>query len=173
MTNWGITEVASDLALLGGAKMHHLILNAFPNHFKFNSVYALQPMYTPNANRKMLTKQKKADLFDFDPPARQPAQITIAVPDGSHATITAVLADKKNFRVPWGPKMSALTNFMLASDTDATAVQRELVCDALYGTRNAMQNFVAYTEQIATQLLKRESYQLGRGEVYQVDVVKK
>lgn len=149
--------------------MHQLILNAFPNHFQFNSVYAMQPFYTPEANRRMLTKQKKADDFNFDAPTRAPAPIVIT----SHATLKKVLEDKKNFKVPWGPKMSSLANYMLASDTDAGAAQRDLVGKMLYGAEGAFKKFAAYTEDITAKLLKSESYQLGKGNVHQVDVVKR
>lgn len=168
LTSWGITEVAQDSKTLGGAKMHHLILNAFPNHFKYNSVYALQPFYTPSESRKFFTKFRKMDLYSFDPPAPQSPIIPIV----SHGALREVLADKKNFRVPWGAKMASLESYMLASDSDASAEQREVVGKLLYGVDGAMQKFVAYTEEITLKLLRRESYELGRNSEYQVDVVK-
>jgi hypothetical protein len=148
--------------------MYHLILNAFPNHFKYNSVYAMQPFYTPRESRKFFTKFRKMDLYSFDPPATQPAIIPIV----SHAALREVLADKKNFRVPWGAKMASLESYMLASDSDASAEQRDVVGRLLYGVDGAMQKFAAYTEEITLKLLRRESYELGRHSVYQVDIVK-
>lgn len=146
--------------------MHQLILNAFPDHFQPNSIYAYQPFYTPKANKAMLAKQKKADEFTYDPPARGQPKIFI----GSHAVIKKVLADKKNFKVPWGPKMAALTNYMLASDTDAAAAQRELVNKLIY-TEGSSKHFADYTEAITANLLGRAE-QIGKATLHQIDVVK-
>ncbi|KAI5850166.1 heme peroxidase [Morchella snyderi] len=168
LTSWGITEVSQDSKILGGAKMYHLILNAFPNHFKYNSVYAMQPFYTPTEGRRFFTKFRKTHLYSFEPPAPQPAIIPVV----SHAALREVLADKKNFRVPWGAKMASLESYMLASDSDASAQQREVVNNLLYGVDGAMQKFAVYTEEIILKLLRRESYELGRHSVYQVDIVK-
>ena len=149
--------------------MHQLIFNAFPDHFQANSIYAMQPFYTPAANKKMLTKQKKADEFTFDAPVKSPAKIFV----GSHAVIKKVLADKKNFKVPWGPKMSALATFMLANDSDESAVQRDLVEKMMYGPEGAAKNFALYTEQITAELLKRDGEQLGKKDLHYIDVVRR
>lgn len=147
--------------------MHHLILNAFPQWFKFNSVYAMQPFYTPAENRKIFEKHGKTDLYSFEPPLLQPPIIPIV----SHATLKTVLADKQNFKVPWGARMQSLESYMLASDTDQNAAQRELVSRALYGVEGALDNFAAYSKHITLELLKKGSDELGRDSVYQVDIV--
>lgn len=149
--------------------MHHLILNAFPNFFKFNSVYAAQPFYTPTENKKIFTKLGKAELFSFDPPTQERPIIPII----SHAALRTVLADKKNFRVPWGAKMSSLETYMLASDSDASAEQRGLVSKLIYGAAPAhsLQTFANFTENLTLKLLKDERNPLGRNGVYQVDIV--
>lgn len=148
--------------------MQHLILNAFPRWFKFNSVYAMQPFYTPTENRKIFTKHGQMDLYSFDPPSLAPPIIPIV----SHAALRTVLGDKKNFKVPWGARMQSLESYMLASDTDANAKQREVVSRALYDVPGAMSKFAAYTEYITLQLLARGSDELGKNSVYQVDIVK-
>lgn len=148
--------------------MYHLILNAFPRWFDFNSVYAMQPFYTPAESRKIFTKFGKMDLYSFDPPSLKPPIIPII----SHAALRTVLSDKKNFRVPWGARMASLESYMLASDTEANAAQRQFVSNALYGVEGALQNFAEYTKEITLKLLRREAYELGRHSVYQVDIVK-
>lgn len=171
LTNWGITEVASDYKTLGGAKMHHLILTAFPKYFQFNSVYAMQPFYTPEENRKIFDKLGTSHLFSYDPPTASPPLIPIS----SHAGLQAILTDNKNFRVPWGAKMAALEGYMLASDTPANAAQRQIVKEALYGSGDrytlALQNFEAYSKQVTLGLLDEKSFQLGLSGPYQVDIV--
>lgn len=148
--------------------MHHLMLNAFPRWFKFNSVYVMQPFYTPTESRKIFTKSGTMDLYSFDPPTLESPLIPIV----SHAALKTVLADQKNFKVPWGARMTSLGTYMLAADQDANAAQRKLVSDMIYGVDGALQNFRDYTEQITLKLLRREAYELGRNSVYQVDIVK-
>jgi len=168
LTNWGIQDVASDLQTLGGAKMHHLILNAFPNYFQFNSIYAMQPFYTPQENKKIFEGLGTADQFSWDPPEASPPLYPIT----SHAALQAVLKDNKNFRVPWGAKMASLESYMLASDTPACAAQRQVVKDLMYGDPTSLPNFATYSEQITKKLLRDRSYELGLKGVHQVDVVK-
>jgi hypothetical protein len=168
LTNWGITEVAPDYENLGGARMSQLILNAFPNHFKFNSVYAMQPFYTPDASRKIFEKLGTADLYSFDAPASH----STIIPIGTHAALKAVLSDNKNFKVPWGAKMASLESYMLASDSEETAKQRELVGECIYGVDGALQKFAEYSKEITLKLLQQEAYELGRKGAHQVDVVK-
>jgi len=168
LTNWGITEVESDSTMLGGAKMHTLILNAFPNHFKFNSIYAMQPFYTPKENKKTFDKLGWTDQYSFERPGPPSSKL---IPVTSHAGLTAVLGDKQNFKVIWGSKMPALTTYMLAADTPACAGQRELVKDMMYGPKDALKNFATYSTGIAQKLLKRESYPLGVKGAHQVDIV--
>ncbi|KAI5803941.1 heme peroxidase [Geopyxis carbonaria] len=171
LTSWGITEVASEPNILGGARMHQLILNAFPKYFKFNSVYAMQPFYTPKENRNIFYNHGTADLYSFDPPSLQPP----VVPVTTHAGLMAVLADNANFRVPWGAKMASLQTYMLAGDTPNCAAQRNVVKDALYSVTDANWKFVSYTKEITLKLLRREAYVLGREgadiPTYQVDIV--
>lgn len=147
--------------------MHHLILNAFPRHFKFNSVYAMQPFYTPATNKAIFEKFKKSHLYSFDPPTLEPPVIPIV----SHAALRTVLADKKNFRVPWGARMASLESYMLASDTDENAKQRELVKECIYGPEGSLAHFAEYTADITAKLLKEKAYPLGKNGMHQVDIV--
>lgn len=171
LTNWGITEVAQDYDTLGGSKMYHLILNAFPSYFKYNSVYAMQPFYTPTESRKIFDKFGKSSLYSFDPPAK----IAPPIPILTHAGLKRVLNDQKNFKVPWGESMEALNNehdFMLAGDLSSNTEQRNLVGDAIYDVTGSRKQFKDYTEEITLKLLKREVYQLGKVPFNQVDIVR-
>ena len=44
LTNWGYREVDYDLNLNQGCVFYKLMLRAFPNHFKPDSIYAHYPM---------------------------------------------------------------------------------------------------------------------------------
>lgn len=148
--------------------MFHLIINAFPKWFKYNSVYAMQPFYTPTESLKIFTKFGKTDLYSFDPPSLEAPLIPIV----THAALKRVLGDQKNFKVPWGPKMQSLEDYMLAADGDSNTAQRALVANMLYGVDGATQKFRDYSEEITLKLLKQRSYELGRNSVHQVDIVK-
>ncbi|KAI5804623.1 heme peroxidase [Peziza echinospora] len=169
LTNWGISEAASDLGILGGAKMHTLILNAFPNHFKFDSVYAMQPFYTPAESRKIFDKLGWADLYSWEPPTRSASAL---IPVTTHAGLKAVLANKGHFKVPWGPKMQALSTYMLAADTDGCAAQRTHVQGLIYCKPSSLPNFALYAEELTMRLIRRDSYALGYKGAQQIDIVK-
>jgi len=169
LSNWGIAEAASDLGILGGAKMHTLILNAFPAHFKFNSVYAMQPFYTPAKNKEIFERLGWADQFTWEKPGPPTSKL---IPVTTHAGLRSVLGDKKHFKVPWGAKMPSLQTYMLAADTDGCAAQRAQVKDLLYGPANSLDNFVTYAQELTLRLLRRDSYALGYKGAQQIDLVK-
>ena len=62
--------------------VHKLIQRGLPYHFAFNSVYAMQPMYTSKPYKKTLTKLKTIDPFSLEPPATPKSKAAI---DGLHA----------------------------------------------------------------------------------------
>lgn len=130
----------------------------------------MRPFYTPPSNREFFEKSKTAYLYSFSPPVPGPRTIPIL----SQAGLQAVLTDQKNFRVPWGPKMTALQTFMLASDTPHAAEQKVDVWNALYGSSRGLNNFAEYARISMLTLLEQKSYELGRGakKLQQVDIVK-
>lgn len=147
--------------------MHHLILNAFPRHFRFNSVYAMQPFYTPKRSREIFKSFGQEDLYSFDPPSIAPPTIPIM----THAGLKTVLGDQKNFKVPWGGRVACLDKLMLTGDSEATTAQRKLFSRALCfeGLSGIIQ---LYMDRLMNRLLKKEAVKLGRGQLHQVDIVK-
>lgn len=151
--------------------MYHLILNAFPKYFKYNSVYAMQPFYTPTESRKIFDKFGTSGQYSFDPPA----YIAPPIPILTHAGLKRVLNDQKNFKVPWGEAMKYLGldhEYMLAGDSASNTEQRNLVGDAIYDVTGSRKQFKDFTEEITVKLLKREVYQLGKVPFNQVDIVR-
>ena len=164
--------MAPDYELMGGAKMSMLILNAFPKWFKYNSVYVLQPFFTPKESEVIFTKQGTLAKYSLEPPKLEKD----AIPLLSHAAVSATLRDSTNFRVPWGPAMDYLmegNRFCLAHDGPDSVKQHTDIMQALTALPNYATKFKIYLEEIFCGLLKRESYKLGRGhQYYQVDVVR-
>lgn len=149
--------------------MHHLILNAFPEWFKFNSVYAMQPFYTRAESDKIVTRLGVRDLYSFDAPALQSRMIPIT----SHAAVRLVLEDTENFKVPWAGG-GFLLNFMLTLDGPEHKRQQKLVSQAWTLGTGSIEKFTDFAKLISLSVLESAATPLNLGgrSVYQVDVVK-
>ncbi|KAI5797521.1 heme peroxidase [Peziza echinospora] len=167
LTNWGFKEVESDCAILGGARMHQLILNAFPGFFKPNSVYALQPFYTSKRNKEIFDSLGTTHLFDFSRPQKGPK----AVPVSGHAGITSVFADTKKF-VPV-QQISPADLFQLSAEGISNLKSGGALVRAALGnteTRNKNKDQFRQTiEEYTSTALQREKQPLGKD--WMIDIV--
>ncbi|THC94398.1 hypothetical protein EYZ11_006127 [Aspergillus tanneri] len=68
LTNWGFKEIQPEDSVDQGHVWYKLVLRAFPNHFKGNSVYAHFPMVIPSENKKILTKLRLSQKYSWDKP---------------------------------------------------------------------------------------------------------
>lgn len=135
LTNWGYAQADSDTAIDNGCVFYKLFLNAFPQHFTQNSVYAHYPLTVPDAMKVALSDPtvNKAHLYDFSKPKYTPKPVPIS----SYNTIAAILKDKETFNVTWGKAMVYLMgnpakDFMLSGDGPKNAISRDLMQKALY-----------------------------------------
>lgn len=71
LTNWGFSEVDSDLDVDSGNVMFKLIFCAFPNYFQSDSIYAHHPLVTPSENSIIFEGLKKKHHYSWDPPTHQ------------------------------------------------------------------------------------------------------
>jgi hypothetical protein len=98
LTNWGFAEVAYDLSVNQGCIFYKLFLQAFPNHFVFNSIYAHYPLTIPSENKKIMQSLGRSDDYSWERPARIPEKINVASYDG----VKAILDNSEAFGVdPW------------------------------------------------------------------------
>ena len=98
LTNWGYQEVAYDLSVNQGCVFSKLFLQAFPNHFTFNSIYAHYPLVIPSENKKIMANLGRVDEFSWDRPARIAPRINVA----SYNGVTSILKNGDAFGVnPW------------------------------------------------------------------------
>lgn len=51
LTNWGYNPIAADHEIAGGGVMYKLLMNAFPDFYRGNSVYAMFPFTFPDETR--------------------------------------------------------------------------------------------------------------------------
>lgn len=174
LTNWAYNEINYDTSVDQGQVFYKLVLRAFPQHFKGNSIYAHFPMVIPSENKKILSDLKMADKYNWDAPKRTPIPRFI----NSNAACSAILSDKEKFKVVWGKKIEFLMhnsgqsygkNFMLSGDKQPNAASRKMMEDALY--REKWETEVkSFYEEITLKLLQKYSYKVAG--VNQVDIVR-
>lgn len=169
LTNWGIQEASSDPNILHGCVGYKLILKAFPNHFKSNSVYAMYPLTIPSENHRILTALGTVGDFDFSPPKYTPVRIPIA----SYAATKQILNCAEHFKVTWGEGFDFImkADFMLSGDTKSNAEQKKFVRDRLYlGNVDWKAQIKQFYIDTTRDLIRNESYHIGG--CYMVDAVR-
>lgn len=171
LTNWGINEVASDPNTVHGCVGYKLILKAFPNHFKYNSIYAMFPLTIPSENKRIHEGMGSADQFDFDPPKFT----KIRIPVLSYAATKKILNDQENFKVTWGAGFDYImrAEFMLSRDNQDNAMMKKYVRERLYlKDVNWKSEIRKFYEDISVKLIRRHAYKLTGNTFYQVDAVR-
>jgi hypothetical protein len=137
LTNWGFAESNYDLTVNQGQVIYKLFLNAFPNHFKGNSIYAHFPFVVPSENAEILKRLNTAGQYDWSKPQRVPDLVVI----DSYKAAVKILDDKETFKVTWGPAIEYLVqhpkenygvDYCLAGDKPANSESRKIVMNALY-----------------------------------------
>lgn len=169
LTNWGLQEASSDPNVVHGCVGYKLILKAFPNHFKFNSIYAHYPLTIPSENRKIHTALGTIDQFDFERPSYTP----LRVPISSYGATKQILTDAENFKVTWGAGFDFImrADFMLSGDRPANSEQKKFVHDRLYlGDVDWRKQIREFYEELTVKLIRKKAYRLG--DAYQVDAVR-
>jgi hypothetical protein len=135
-------------ARLGGSMFYKLIQRAFPGWFDFNSIYVMQPMFTPSENQEIAKEIGTIQLYSLDPPKAPPALSIVT----SHVVATALQQNKQAFRVPWLkgfnemlPGQRNFASYMLSGDAESNLAQRKLVQGLLYKGRDAFTNLLLET----------------------------
>ena len=174
ITNLAYNEIKSQDSINQGQVFHKLVLRAFPNHFKGDSIYAHFPLVIPSENRNIFSKLGRVEKYSWDQPSFTPVPPFL----NSHAACTSVLTDQETFKVTWGKKIEFLMHnddqpygkdFMLSGDKPPNAASRKMMGGALY--REQWENEVKkFYEEITLKLLHEHSYQIAG--VNQVDIVR-
>ncbi|KAL0633266.1 hypothetical protein Q9L58_007819 [Maublancomyces gigas] len=164
LTSWGYNEVACDKEILGGSKIYHLILAAFPNSVRFNSTYAMQPFYTSAASVTIFDRLETANLFNFATPVDVKPPIVLS----AYATVAQVLGDQTTYSVP----QSGYLPTYMPDDPAAQEAQWTLIKSSL-AEEGGVQLVSNFAEQIMLTLLEeRRALVEGTKNQYQVDIVK-
>ena len=151
-------------------------MQAFPKHFKSNSIYAHFPFVVPSENLVILKPLGRADKYSWDPPTRQPELLVVK----SYTAAKKILEDKANWKVIWGEAIEFLTNppnkkngvgYCLAGDNYTHEISRTIISKGLYPKQwhTQVKNFY---EQTTHKLLGIYSYKVPGMNVCQVDIVR-
>lgn len=170
LTNWGYNEAQYDLNVEQGCVLYKLFLRAFPSHFKFNSIYAHQPMTIPSENRKIMKDLGREQDYSYERPERIAPRVNIV----SYNASKYVLDHGKEFNVNFGDGFEVLMgkggrDFMLSGDGVFNTKQRQLMAKALYKDK-WHQQIKDFYEMITAKLLREKSYKIAG--VNQVDVTR-
>ena len=174
LTSWGFKESNWDATVDSGHVFYKLILRAFPQHFKPNSVYAHFPLVVSPANQIILKDLGIYHQYSYDKPVYTPKPTLIT----SYETTKSILENKIDYKVIWGEAITFLMqndgkmyghDFMLSGDQTRNADSREIMHKALFreGWYKDVKDFY---EKITLQLLHEKSYKLAG--VNQVDIVR-
>ena len=164
LTNWGMCEAASDYKTLGGSMFHKLLRRGLPGHFDFNSVYAMQPMYTSKANAEIFTRLKTFGQYTVNGPSVPQAVAKI----DSYSDVSQAIGDRQSFESAWSSSTSDVTT------QKALVALNEFEGDlsiALSQQISKEMSCVDYLTQKATDFVKRNSFRLGKN-YYQIDLVR-
>lgn len=174
LTNWAFNEIGYDTSVDQGHIFYKLVLRAFPNHFRDNSVYAHFPLVIPDENRKILGDLGVAAKYSWEKPCYNPPPLFI----NSHAACVSILSNQAAFKVTWGKRIEFLMHnndhlygkdFMLSGDRPPNAASRKMMGAVLY-QKNWEAEVKKFYGEITLDLLRRHSYKLGN--VHQVDIVR-
>lgn len=96
LTNWGCALIAGNHQVAGGGVMYKLLMNAFPDYYRGNSVYAMFPLTVPDETHKILSSLGKDRDYDYGKPNFVGRPTAILTWEG----VVSVLGDQKSFKVP-------------------------------------------------------------------------
>ncbi|KAL2163210.1 hypothetical protein VTH06DRAFT_5266 [Thermothelomyces fergusii] len=159
LTNWGFNDVQYDLNINHGCVFYKLFIRAFPNHFKYNSVYAHYPMMVPSETEKILKDLKRDHLFDFSRPAR-------IAQESEHTSVEAakrVFASPDKYQPSWHVNVNALVPKGKPGLSAGSAVHdrhRHEVSQPL-ATADFVSQVKAFYAKATEELLDNQSYHLG------------
>ena len=174
LTNWGFSEANYDVNVDQGHVFYKLILRAFPNHFKPNSVWAHYPLVIPSKNKLILEHLRTDDQYEWSRPTRIPSLTLIK----SHDACKKILNNKLDYKVTWGEAIKLLmhrngkefgADFMLSGDGPVNASSRDVMSKAIYRD-NWHQEIKKFYKKITLQLLRENSYKIAGAN--QVDIVR-
>jgi cytochrome P450 len=172
LTNWGFSEVASDVSINNGCVAYKLVFNAFPNLFKSNSVYAHYPMTIPDEMESVLKSLERGNQYSYDRPALKPRVLVVS----SYAAVKSILKDSGAFQAETNDDIELLLGkpgkeFLAASGDPKNIESRKTLEKALYLDGKWESEVREYYEEITEKLMDEKAYKIGTKK-NQVDIIR-
>ncbi|CEL56219.1 prostaglandin-endoperoxide synthase 2 [Rhizoctonia solani AG-1 IB] len=170
---WGFQDCQRDIhnGCFGGV-LSKVLMRGLPEHYTFNSVYALFPFMTPKFMQIHLEDMGIAKDYDFDRPGE--ARHTVGI--NSYKAVREVLGNPKTYKATYEQHMKELTNgygFFLAMD-DPAAHQRDMsvMHKVMVSSAENLEYNVAWYAAKTTELIKDKSFSMSKGPTRTVDIVR-
>jgi linoleate 10R-lipoxygenase len=162
--------VQYDLNINQGCVFYKLMLRAFPNHFKPDSIYAHYPMTIPSENAVIMKDLGRYHDYGWEKPVRIPPRINLT----SYVGAKHVLERAQDFNVMWNEGFENAMGktglkFMLAGDSAFHTKQREVMSKSLYRDQwhKAVKDFYEYQ---TLKLIREKSCKIAG--INQVDITR-
>ncbi|KIW15932.1 hypothetical protein PV08_05982 [Exophiala spinifera] len=160
LTNYGFNRADSDPSVDYGCVMYKLVLNALPNSYRRDSIYAHYPLVVPEENKLILTGLKKAQLYDFEKPVHvaAPARVTTL------GAYKLMMSNLDAFRSTWHPE-----TFMAGRRVGWISKQSPVLASILLEADGLADITKRFYSSAIVHFIKDEAYELAGRQ--QVDIV--
>ncbi|KAF2639404.1 hypothetical protein P280DRAFT_61005 [Massarina eburnea CBS 473.64] len=167
LTNWGYRTADSDIHVDNGCVFYKLFLNAFPRHFKQNSVYVHYPLTVPDAMEEALKDLGKDHLYDFSKPVYAPPPREVR----DYKTTAEILKSVDIFKADGTQNVleSLAKEFKLPNSTSKDNISTSTLSKALYvdNWENQVRSFYTRTTH---ELLAKKGCKIA--DFHQIDIIR-
>lgn len=180
LTNWGFAQASSNIKIANGGVFYKLFYTAFPNHFRYNSVYAHFPFTIPSEMRSILESMttceghQLSNKYNFDRPTRIAPPVIVS----TYEHCKRVLEDQTAYKVNWTDNMIFLLGppvqrFMLAGDEAINTQDRQMMHSCFYAQVQSWNEDVKTFYKLKTEELLNRHKSVGSGKRrHYVDLVR-
>ena len=148
--------------------LHKLFHRGLPGCFRFDSVYAMQPMYTSGKNKEILEGLKTMAQFSMQKPTVPKPKVIIK----SHTAVCQILDDVNNIQSPWAATIGTLVSGTSLKGFDT--FQNQHHGNQIFQLPSARKICSDSLCDTATAAVRQMSYFLNswRGSYYQIDMIR-
>ncbi|RKF83011.1 Psi-producing oxygenase A [Golovinomyces cichoracearum] len=175
LTNWGFKEVLYDTSIDEGCVFYKLILEAFPRHFKDNSIYAHFPFVIPEENLKIQKSLHREDKYSWEKPTYVPEPVMIK----SHDTALTILCNETNWKFIGNHKIyhhinqSSTEQHLKSSPGGNLSHEASKTLFEWPAYPNDLDSEVKkFFQETSAKLLKKFAYEIPGKNANQVDIVR-